>query len=80
MGAWEPFVQYEKGHLEGVATDLSVATIGANYMFNDNVKWTTDFGKSFNSIDAGWNLNNTGWDSTGSDGEYLIRTQMTVTF
>ena len=80
MGAWEPFVQYEKGHLEGVATDLSVATIGVNYMFNDNVKWTTDFGKSFNSIDAGWNLNNTGWDSTASDGEYLIRTQMTIMF
>ena len=80
MGKWQPFVQYEKGHLENVGTDLSVATLGVNYMFNDNVKWTTDFGKSFNGIDAGWNLNNTGWDSSASDGEYLIRSQVTVKF
>ena len=74
------FVQYEKGHLEGVATDLSIATVGFNYLINDNMKWTTDAGKSFNGIDAGWNLNNTGWNATGTDGEYLIRSQLTVTF
>tara|TARA_Y100000034_G_scaffold126713_1_gene178366 strand:- start:1069 stop:2202 length:1134 start_codon:yes stop_codon:yes gene_type:complete len=80
MGKWQPFVQYEKGHLEGVATDLSVATIGVNYSVNNNVKWTTDFGKSFNSIDAGWNLGTTGWNATASENEYLIRTQITVSF
>ena len=74
------FAQYEKGVLEGVATDLSIATVGFNYLINDNMKWTTDAGKSFNGIDAGWNLNNTGWNATGTDGEYLIRSQLTVTF
>ena len=74
------FAQYESGHLDGVDTDLSIATVGFNYLLSDNVKWTTDFGKSFNGIDAGWNLANTGWNSTASDGEYLIRSQMTVSF
>jgi len=74
------FVQYEIGHLEGVDTDLQIATVGVNYAFNDNVKWTTDLGKSFNAIDAGWNLGNSGWNTTAEDGEYLIRTQLQVTF
>ena len=74
------FVQYEMGHLEGVETDLSIATIGVNYALNDNVKWTTDFGKSLNSIDGSWNLGATGWDSNTEEGEYLIRTQMQIKF
>ena len=74
------FVQYENGHLEGVETDLSIATIGVNYALNDNVKWTTDFGKSLNSIDGSWNLGATGWDSNTEEGEYLIRTQMQIKF
>jgi len=74
------FVQYENGHLEGVDTDLSIATVGVNYAVNDNIKWTTDFGKSFNGIDAGWDLGDTGWNSTTEDGEYLIRTQLQITF
>ena len=74
------FIQYELGHLEDVETDLSIATIGVNYALNDNVKWTTDFGKSFNSIDGSWNLGTTGWDSNVEEGEYLIRTQVQVKF
>ena len=74
------FVQYEQGHLEGVETNLSIATVGVNYALNDNVKWTTDFGKSLNSIDGGWNLGTSGWDSNTEEGEYLIRTQLQVTF
>ena len=74
------FVQYEMGHLEGVETNLSIATVGVNYALNDNVKWTTDFGKSLNSIDGSWNLGTSGWDSNTEEGEYLIRTQMQIKF
>ena len=74
------FGQYEVGHLEGVATDLKIATFGVNYAFNDNVKWTTDFGYAFDSVDAGWNLGDTGWNTTANEGETLIRSQIQVRF
>ncbi len=74
------FGQYEVGHLEGVATDLKIATFGVNYAFNDNVKWTTDVGYAFDSVDAGWNLGNTGWNTTANEGETLIRSQIQVRF
>ena len=74
------FVQYEQGHLEGVETNLSIATVGVNYALNDNVKWTTDFGKALNSVDAGWDLGNSGWNSSAEEGQYLIRTQVQVKF
>jgi|TARA_R110002074_G_scaffold391785_1_gene576762 phosphate-selective porin OprO and OprP len=74
------FVQYEMGHLEGVETDLKIATFGVNYAFNDNVKWTTDMGWAFDSVDAGWNLGNSGWNATASEGETLIRSQLQVKF
>ena len=74
------FVQYELGHLEGVDEDLRIATVGVNYAFNNNVKWTTDLGYSFNAVDAGWNLGDSGWNSTANEGETLIRTQLQVTF
>jgi len=74
------FGQYEIGHLEGVETDLKIATFGVNYAFNDNVKWTTDVGYAFDSVDAGWNLGTTGWNTTANEGETLIRTQLTVRF
>jgi len=74
------FGQYEIGHLEGVETDLKIATFGVNYTFNDNVKWTTDVGYAFDSVDAGWDLGNSGWNTTANEGETLIRTQLTVRF
>jgi len=80
MGQWQPFVQYERGHLDGVAIDLSIATVGVNYDINPNMRWTTDLGYSFNSVDAGWNLNNTGWSSTANEGESLIRSQIQILF
>jgi hypothetical protein len=74
------FAQYERGHLEGVATDLSIATFGFNYLINDNMKWTSDIGYSYNGIDGAWNLGQSGWNASGTDGEYLIRSQIQVTF
>jgi len=78
--AMQGFVQYEQGHLQDVATNLSIVTVGVNYAVNDNVKWTTDFSKSLNGIDGGWNLGTTGWDSNAEEGEYLIRTQLQIRF
>ena len=74
------FGQYEIGHLEGVETDLKIATFGVNYAFNDNVTWTTDVGYAFDSVDAGWDLGTSGWNTTANEGETLIRTQLQVTF
>ena len=74
------FVQWEQGHLDGAATDLSIATVGVNYAINDNIKWSTDFGKSLNSIGTGWDLGNSGWNSSSEEGEYLIRSQVQVRF
>jgi len=76
----QPFVQYEYGQLQGDDNNLSVATFGVNYHVNPNVKWTTDFGYSFNDVGAGWDLADTGWRAGTAEGEYLVRTQLQVTF
>jgi len=80
MDDFQGFVQYEYGTLSSVTEDLSVATVGFNYFVNDNVKWTTDLGYSFNGISTGWDLDNTGWNATSETGEYLVRTQLQVQF
>jgi len=51
-----------------------------NYYVNKNIKWTTDLGYALNSIDAGWNLGDTGWNTTTASGEYLLRTQLQIQF
>ena len=79
-GKWKPFVQYEQGHLEGVANNLSVVTLGTQYHFNDNVKWTTDVGYALNSVNGGWDLGRTGWNSSTEDGSILLRTQLQIKF
>lgn len=74
------FAQYEYGVLDGVDTNLNVGTVGVNYNFNSNVRWTNSFGYSFNGIDSGYNLDDTGWQSSDTDGQYLIRSMIQVTF
>ena len=80
MDNLQGFVAYEYGRLEGANDDLSIATIGANYWLNDNVKWTTDIGYSFNGIGSGWNVADTGWNTSATSGEYLVRTQLQIQF
>ena len=75
----QAYVGYEYGELENVDENLSTLTVGANYWFNDNVKWTTDFGYALNGINSAWDLGETGWRS-GDSGEYLVRTQIQVSF
>lgn len=80
MDNLQGFVAYEYGEIDGATDNLSVVTVGANYWINDNVKWTTDLGYSMNGIDAGWNTGTTGWNTSADSGEYLLRTQIQVSF
>ena len=79
MDNFQGFVAYEYGELEGIEENLSTFTVGANYWLNDNVKWTTDLGYALNGINGAWDLGETGWRS-GDSGEYLVRTQIQVSF
>jgi len=79
MDNLQGFVAYEYGELEDVSENLSIATVGANYWFNDNVKWTTELGYALNGINGAWDLGETGWRA-GDSGEYVIRTQLQLTF
>ena len=80
MDNLQGYVAYEYGQAFEGEEALSVATIGANYFINDNVKWTTDLGYSMNGIGAGWNVADTGWNTSATSGEYLVRTQIQVSF
>lgn len=79
MDNLQGYVAYEYGELEGVTENLSTFTIGANYLINDNVKWTTDFGYALNGMNAAWDFGDSGWRA-GDSGEYLVRTQIQVKF
>ena len=80
MDNLQGYVAYEYGRLEGATDDLSVVTVGANYFINDNVKWTTDVGYALNGIGTGWDTATTGWNASTDSGEYLVRTQIQVSF
>ena len=80
MDNLQGYLAYEYGELEGAADNLSVVTVGANYFINDNVKWTTDVGYALNGIGAGWDTGTTGWNTSSDSGEYLVRTQIQVSF
>jgi hypothetical protein len=74
------FGQYEYGVLDGVSDNLSVGTVGVNYLFNPNVRWSNSFGYAFGAIDGGYNLTDTGWETSASNGQYLIRSMVQITF
>ena len=74
------FGQYEYGVLDGVSDNLSVGTVGVNYLFNPNVRWSNSFGYAFGAIDGGYNLTDTGWETSASSGQYLIRSMVQITF
>ena len=77
---WEAFGQYEYGVLSGASENLSLFTIGGNYALNSAVTWTTSLGYSFNAIDSSFNTENTGWRTSSEDGQFLIRSGLTVSF
>ena len=76
----QAFGQYEYGVLDGSVSDLSVGTVGVNYHFNSHVRWTNSFGYSFDGIDGGYNLDDTGWQTSATDGQYLVKSMIQITF
>ena len=73
------FLQYEYGQ-SGVGNDtLSLMTVGANYAVSKNVRWMNSIGYSTNAV-AGWNTYRSGWNNSTSDGEFLVTTQLSITF
>ena len=79
MENFQGFVAYEMGELEGVTENLSTFTVGGNYFINDNIKWTTDLSYALNGINGAWNLGETGYRA-GDSGEYVVRTQIQISF
>jgi len=77
---WEAFGQYEYGVLSGASENLSLFTVGGNYALNSAVTWTTSLGYSFNAIDSSFDTENTGWRTSSEDGQFLIRSGLTVSF
>ena len=76
----QPFAQYQYGELDGDVDNLSIATVGANYFINPNVRFSTDFGWSFGGIAAGWATGLTGWEHSDDNGQYLVRAQFQIVF
>ena len=74
------FVNYQHGKLGVASSDLNVLEVGANVDINKHVRWTTTLGYAFDAIDTEWNLYRSGWNSGDSDGQYLLRTQLSVSF
>ena len=74
------FAQYEYGVLDGVEGNLGVGTVGVNYLFSPNVRWTNSFGYSFEGIDSAYNLYDTGWEASAESGQYLVKSMVQITF
>ena len=82
----ELFARYETADADtGGVPDLEILTLGFNKYFNgQNIRWSTDFGYSFNSLDAQWTAQSgfTNWqtDAANQDGQSLVRTQLQLMF
>ena len=73
------FLQYEYGQAGTGNDTLSLMTVGANYDVSKNVRWTNSVGYSMNAV-QGWNTYRSGWNNSATDGEFLVTTQLSVTF
>jgi len=89
----ELFAQFEYGNSSGPKTlldrnaifndpdNLSLMTLGVNYYFKDqNAKWTTDFGFSFDKVSYFWADPAYGLRASDSTGQLLLRTQWQLFF
>lgn len=73
------FLQYEYGQ-SGTGNDtLSMMTVGVNYDLAPGVRWTTSLGYSMNKVE-GWNTYRSGWNGSTDDGQYLLTTQLALSF
>ena len=73
------FLQYEYGQAGTGNDTLSLMTVGANYDVSKNVRWMNSVGYSMNAV-QGWNTYRSGWNNSSTDGEFLVTTQLSVTF
>ncbi len=80
----EVFSQYQWGSTDiADQDDLSILSFGTNVFLNlTHLKWTTDWGYSFNGITDAWANDGAGWrtDEPGRDGQWLLRTQLIAQF
>ncbi|MEC9156808.1 MAG: porin [Planctomycetota bacterium] len=92
---WELFARYEEGNaaddrfdsiIPGQSTveggTPSILTVGANYFFNDNVKFTVDWGINFAeemSLFA-QSPSVAGWESSDAPDQWVLRAQMQLIF
>jgi uncharacterized coiled-coil protein SlyX len=78
--------RYEWGDLDGAGTvsqDLSILTLGVNKFWDRHaIKWTTDVGIAFDTVDAAWGGRGAGFrpDGVGEDGQIVLRSQLQLLF
>ena len=73
------FFQYENGKV-GAGTDLNLLTVGANYDLAKGVRWTTSVGYAFDAVDGAWDFGRTGWSASSDSGQYVVSTQIAISF
>lgn len=79
MDDLQGYVQFENGKV-GAGTDLNILTVGANYDLAKGVRWTTSVGYAFDAVDGGWEFGRTGWSTSSDSGQYLVSTQLSLSF
>ena len=78
---WEVFGRYEWGENELEPTNIQIVTVGAtNYFAGYNVKWTTDIGYGLDAVPFGVPITNWRDDSSGNNGQVVIRSQLQLAF
>ncbi len=82
METWEGFGRYEFANFDVAgAEDLNIITVGVNkYFEGHNAKWTTDVGFSLDEVASGAPITEWRTDSSGSDGQFVVRTQLQIAF
>ena len=83
-GDWELFARYELADLDIAGSEnLNVVTVGVNrYFARHGLKWTTDVGIAFDTIDSAFAPLGAGWrtDTVGEDSQIVIRSQLQLLF
>jgi hypothetical protein len=73
------FMQYEHGRSGAGNSDLNLLTVGANYDLARGVRWTNSVGYALDAVE-GWDTSRSGWNSSSTDGELLITSQISISF
>ena len=79
MDNLQGFAQYEHGRSGAGNSDLNMLTIGANYDLAKGVRWTNSVGYAFDAVE-GWDTYRSGWNTSSTEGEVLITSQISISF